>query len=191
MLGEQMGASRRRVVGPLGTRLWVLALTAIAVLGMFGSHVPPSAAEGQPGEIPEWLRPGAPLRLRIVGPGESRSVTGRYVRHDDSTLCVRTGPSELGDLVEVNPDRVVRLEVSQERGSHAWKGFALGWMVGGAAAMAALQASDEFDRDEKAATLVLGVAFYGPLSGLLGSVVGGSIPKNRWVLIWDRTGEGR
>jgi hypothetical protein len=147
-------------------------------------------AESRLDEIPVWLKPGAPLKLRIEGPGESRSLTGFYVRHNDSTLYVNAGSTKRTEPLEIHRERIVRFEVSQERASHAWKGFGLGVLVLGAAATAALLASDEFSADETAAAGVLGVAFYGPLGGLVGSLVGGAIPKDRWVLIWNHSRGG-
>ena len=171
-------------------RLLIFVVWTVAV-GLLAAHQPCSAVESGPGEIPAWLRPGARLRLRIVGPGESRSLTARYVRHDDSTLYVATRSAEVADPLEINPDRIVRLEVSQERGSHAWTGFGLGLLGAGTAAAVALFGSGEIDGSETAGAMIFSFAFYGPLGGLVGSAVGGRIPKDRWVLIWDRTREGR
>lgn len=160
---------------------------AIVAIGWLAIGVPCVGAESRLDEIPAWLKPGAPLKLRIEGPGESRSLTGFYVRHDSTTLHLRTNSTMPSESLDIHREWIVRFEVSQERASQAWKGYGLGVLVVGAVATAALLARDDIDG---AGALALGVGFYGSLGGLVGSLVGGSYPKDRWVLIWDHSRGG-
>jgi len=163
----------------------VSALATAIVAGLLWGQAA-CLASTVPGEIPDWLRAGAPVRLRIVGPGLSKTITGQYVRHDDSTLYIGTVPGDRTREIELG--QIVRLEVSQERTSRAWGGFWLGYVAGAIAGSAAV-VQDHSTKEAGAA--ILGLTFYGPLAGLVGSAVGGTIHKYRWVIIWDRSPERR
>ena len=117
--------------------------------------------------------------------GKTKPVEVWYLHHDDSTLFVEVRDGETRTL-QVSPAKIRRFEVSQERSGGAWTGFKIGWVVGGFASTFALMADPEIDSSETAAAALLGFAFFGPLVGLVGSLIGSGVSNDRWVEVWER-----
>ena len=147
----------------------------------------PCRAEDRPGEVPTWLREGSHLQLGLSD-GEPRTTKVWYLRDNDSTIFVRSNPDDDRSALEIRTDQITRFDVSQEMSTHVVRGFFVGWFVTGLATTLALVSSDEVDPDETLEAVAVGFGIYGPLGGLLGSIVGDRFQKDRWVTVWERNG---
>jgi hypothetical protein len=56
--------------------------------------------------------------------------------------------------------------------------------------MVLMMADPEIDSSEAAGAALISFGFFGPVVGLVGSLIGSGAHKDRWVEIWDRDGGG-
>jgi hypothetical protein len=164
----------------------IFVAAAILAAGAIVAAPSRCSADDQPGEVPTWLRTGAHLRL-LKDEGKSKPVDVWYLGHDDSMLFVEVRGAETKTF-QIDPAHIKRFEVSQERSSCAWNGFVIGWLAGGATFMVLMMADPEIDSSEAAGAALISFGFFGPVVGLVGSLIGSGTHKDRWVEIWDRDG---
>lgn len=132
----------------------------------------PAAALAQ---LPEWLRPGA--RLRLTTDAARDPVVGTMVRFDADSVSLRVAGS--ADVVTIPSGSVSRADVSRERGTLAGKGAILGLWVGGGFGVAAILSDGDVGNKG------LGALVFGTVFGLLGAGVGGLIGATVHRDVWE------
>ena len=126
------------------------------------------------GQLPEWLRPGA--RLRLTTGAAHEPVVGTLVRFDTDSVSLRAVEGAVP--VTIPFASVSRAEVVRERGTMAGAGARFGLLAGAGFGVVAALTDAELGNKE------LGALVFGGVFGLLGAGVGGligsAVPRDVW-----------
>jgi hypothetical protein len=128
------------------------------------------------GQIPQWVRPGARLRLTIDG--EPRPIVATLVRVDGESVSVQPNGRKPMQLASSS---LRKLEISREHGTAAGKGLRYGFVAGFSFGALVILADDEVG-NKGLGVLAFGGVFGGIGAGL-GGLIGSGIPTDQWVPI--------
>ncbi len=166
----------RRLTCSVQTSTMALLLT-LAPLNAVGS-------EASPGQVPTWLRAGAPLRLTLLSNAYHKPVVGEFRETRGESIWVRARYTKKEMAIPLA--EIGRFEVSQERYPRTWTGAAYG-LLAGAVMGVVVGANEGKEQGDTGARIFVDGIVLGGLGMAIGALVGHTIEVDRWSLIWSRS----